>query len=99
MEEGEEAQVDLPRPWGEGHRRGDRGQHERRRTVPGREVGEAQGSEFLKVEADGEDLQEIKAEVVGREVQSAVKTVEELKSKGKEVTRFVGDRTYDANAV
>jgi len=34
-------------------------------------VGEAQGSEFLKVEADGEDLQEIKAEVVEREVQSA----------------------------
>jgi len=62
-------------------------------------VGEAQGSEFLKVEADGEDLQEIKAEVVEREVQSAVKTVEELKSKGKEATRFVGDRTYDANAV
>jgi len=46
-----------------------------------------------------EDLQEIKAEVEEREVQSAVKTVEELKSKGKEVTRFVGDRTYDTNAV
>jgi len=81
MEEGEEAQVDLPRPWGEGLRRGDLGQHERRRTVPGREVGEAQGSEFLKVEADGEDLQEIKAEVVERGP-VWVKTVGGLKTRG-----------------
>lgn len=44
-------------------------------------------------------LKMIRAEVVESEVESAVKAVEELKSEGKEVTRFVGDRTYDANAV
>jgi len=37
-------------------------------------------------------LKMIRAEVVESEVESAVKAVEELKSEGKEVTRFVGIR-------
>jgi len=44
-------------------------------------------------------LKMIRAEVVESEVESAVKAVEELKSEGKEVTRFVGDKAYDANTV
>jgi hypothetical protein len=41
----------------------------------------------------------VSAEVVDSEVKSAVKTLEDLKAKGKEVRRFYGDRAYDTNEV
>ena len=63
--------------------------------------GKKKYSKFLKIEVvmDKGEFNVVNAEVTTNEVETAVETVKDLQARGKEVKKFYGDKTYDANKV